>query len=47
MPSYIRGYIKLMGVIASAMATLAIIYYSFWFICLIDNVCYADNFGVM
>jgi len=36
---------KLMGVIASAVATLYVLYYSFWFICLIDNACYHANFG--
>ena len=46
MPSYIKGYLKFMGVIAIAIATLYAMYYSFWFICLIDNACYADNFGV-
>mgnify|MGYP003676256113 CR=1 FL=1 len=46
MPSYIKGYLKLMGIMASAVITLYIIYYSFWFICLIDNACYHDNFGV-
>lgn len=45
MPNYIRGYLKFMGVIASAVATLYVIYYSLWFICLIDNACYYDNFG--
>ena len=45
MPSYIKGYLKLMGVMASAVATLYVLYYSFWFICLIDNACYNANFG--
>ena len=45
MPSYIKGYLKLMGVIASAVATLYVLYDSFWFICLIDNACYHANFG--
>mgnify|MGYP003647867038 FL=1 len=38
--------LKFMGVIASAIATLYVLYYSFWFICLIDNACYNDSFGV-
>jgi hypothetical protein len=46
MPSYIKGYLKFMGVIASAIATLYVLYYFFWVICLIDNACYNDSFGV-
>ena len=46
MLSIIRGYLKFLGVIASAIATLYVLYYSFWFICLIDNACYYANFGV-
>jgi len=46
MLSIIRGYLKFLGVIALAIASLYAIYYSFWFICLLDNVCYSRNFGV-
>ena len=46
MLSIIRGYLKFLGVIASAIATMYFFYYLFWFLCLIDNVCYANNFGV-
>jgi hypothetical protein len=37
--------LKFLGVIASAIATMYFFYYLFWFLCLIDNVCYNANFG--
>jgi len=38
--------LKLLGVIASAIATMFFFYYLLWFVCLIDNACFNANFGV-
>jgi len=41
---FIKNYGVFIAEIISAILLLVIIYYSFWFICLLDNACYQSNF---
>jgi len=45
MASIIKGYLKFLGLIISAIITVYIIYYSIWFLCLLNDSCYHNNFG--
>ena len=44
MIKFIKNYGVYIAEIISAILLLVIIYYSFWFICLIDDACYQLNF---
>ena len=46
MNSILKGYLKFIGLIITSIITLYVIYYSIWALCLIDNTCYSNNFGV-
>ena len=44
MIKFIKNYGVYIAEIISAILLLVIIYYSLWFICLIDDACYQLNF---
>ena len=46
MNSILKGYLKFIGLITTAIIALYVIYYSIWALCLINNACYQQNFGV-
>jgi heme/copper-type cytochrome/quinol oxidase subunit 4 len=46
MNSILKGYLKFIGLITTAIITLYVIYYSIWALCLINDACYSNNFGV-
>ena len=46
MNSILKGYLKFIGLIITAIIALYVIYYSIWGLCLIYNPCYQRNFGV-
>ena len=46
MNSILKGYLKFIGLITTAIITLYTIYYLIWALCLINNACYQQNFGV-
>jgi len=46
MNSILKGYLKFIGLIITSIITLYVIYYSIWALCLINDACYSNNFGV-
>ena len=46
MNSILKGYLKFIGLITTSIITLYVIYYSIWGLCLINDACYNQNFGV-
>jgi hypothetical protein len=46
MQNIIKGYLKFIGLITTSIITLYVIYYSIWALCLINDACYSNNFGV-
>ena len=46
MNSILKGYLKFIGLIITSIITLYVIYYLIWALCLINDTCYNQNFGV-
>jgi len=46
MTSIITGYLKFIALIIASIVTVYILYYSIWFLCLLNDSCYNQNFNI-
>jgi len=46
MTSIIKGYLKFIALITASITTVYILYYGIWFLCLLNDNCYYQNFNI-
>lgn len=46
MTSIIKGYLKFIALIIASIGTVYILYYGIWFLCLLNDSCYNQNFNI-